>query len=318
MNRTNRIDVNECAQFIQTHDNFLLITHRRPDGDTLGSAGALCLALRSIGKTAFLIKNSETIDKYAEYVADLEADENYKPDTIVSVDMAAETMFPKNFEAETIHLCIDHHVSNTFYAEKVLLNENKAACGELVFEVCEAIGAKIDKRCAELLYIAITTDTGCFQYLNTSPDTLRTAARLMEIGADCGTIVSTFFRKISRARMKLEAMIYESIRSYKDGEINIVIISKAMIEAAEAGENDCDDLAGIAGRVEGSKCSVTIKEVDENSCKVSVRSGKDVNAGEVCAKFGGGGHPMAAGCFMKYSTEKSRELLVEAILEAWN
>ncbi len=313
-----RINVSECAEFLKSHDKYLLVTHRRPDGDTLGSAGALCLALRSIGKTAFLYKNTETINKYASYVEDLEANEDYKADVIVTVDMAADTMYPKDFDAETIHLCIDHHGSNTFYAEKTLLNENKAACGEVVLEVCEALGAEIDVRCAELIYIAITTDTGCFQYLNTTPETMRSAAKLMEIGVDFGTIISKFFRKISRARMKLESAIYNNIKSYKDGEVNIIIITKAMIAEAGASDDDCDDLAGIASRVEGSKCSVTIKEIDENSCKVSVRSGKELNSSKVCARFGGGGHPMAAGCKMEFSCEKSRELLVEAILEEWN
>ena len=313
----NRIGVQECALFLRQHDGYLIMTHLRPDGDTLGSAAALCLLLRRMGKTAWLMENPDITPKYTAFVGDLIAPADYTADTLLAVDLAAETMFPRGFTGGNIALCIDHHGSNSFYAERTLVKPEKAACGEILVELAEKLGCGMDKRIANLLYIAISTDTGCFLYRNTTADTHRAAAAVIDAGADYGNLNKLLFRTMSEARMKLEGMIYAGMRRYKNGQVNVAVITLDMMQQAGATENDCDDLASLAGRAEGSRCSVTIREVAPGRSKVSLRSNEEVNASDVCARFGGGGHPMAAGCAKNCSPEEAREKLVAAILEDW-
>lgn len=313
----NRITVKECADFLSRHDNYLIMTHRRPDGDTLGSAGALCLLLRRMGKSAYLMENSEITPKYAAFVGELIAPAGITAQTLIAVDLAAETMFPLGFAGGSIELCVDHHGSNSFYANRTLVKPEKAACGEIILELAQELGCGMDSRIANLLYIAISTDTGCFLYRNTTADTHRAAAAVMEAGANYGDLNKLLFRTMSEARMKLEGMIYAGMRRYKNGEINIATVTLEMMEKSGATENDCDDLASLAGRAEGSLCSATIRETESGRCKISLRSGDAVNSSDVCAQFGGGGHPMAAGCVMNCRPEEAREKLVAAIIGAW-
>ena len=197
------------------------------------------------------------------------------------------------------------------------MKPEKAACGEIILELAQELGCGMDRQIADLLYIAISTDTGCFLYRNTTADTHRAAAAVMDAGANYGDLNKLLFRTMSEARMKLEGMIYSGIRRYKDGKINVAVITLDMMEKSGATENDCDDLAALAGRLEGSRCSATIREEAPGVSKISLRSNEEVNSSAVCALFGGGGHPMAAGCRMDCPPEEAREKLVAAIIGAW-
>lgn len=306
----------ECSQLLLSKNNILIITHTNPDGDTLCSAAALCSALRRAGKRANLFRNPAVTTKYMLHVEKYFAPKSFKPKYIVSVDVATEKMFAEGFDG-AIDLCIDHHPTNSHYAKKELVCPDKAACGEIVLAVIKEMCGGITQEEADLLYIAVTTDTGCFQYLNTNAATFRAAAELLEYGADTGMVNVKFFRKASRARLKLEGMIYSTMGFYRDGKISVAIITKEMLRQAGAGEEDCDDLAGLAGRAEGASVNITIRERDNGSSKVSVRSGRDVSSSDICAVFGGGGHAMAAGCTIDCPPEKARDMLLAVIDEVW-
>lgn len=306
----------ECSQLLLSKNNILIITHTNPDGDTLCSAAALCSALRRAGKRANLFRNPAVTSKYMPHVEKYFAPKSFKPKYIVSVDVATEKMFADGFDG-AIDLCIDHHPTNSHYAKKELVCPDKAACGEIVLAVIKEMCGGITQEEADLLYIAVTTDTGCFQYLNTNAATFRTAAELLEYGADNGMVNVKFFRKVSRARLKLEGMIYSNMGFYREGKIAVAIITKEMLRQAGAGEEDCDDLAGLAGRAEGTSVNITIRERDNGSSKVSVRTGRDVSSSDICAVFGGGGHAMAAGCTIDCPPEKARDMLLAVIDEVW-
>lgn len=306
----------ECSQLLLSKNNILIITHTNPDGDTLCSAAALCSALRRAGKRANLFRNPAVTTKYMPHVEKYFAPKSFKSKYIVSVDVATEKMFAEGFDG-AIDLCIDHHPTNSHYAKKELVCPNKAACGEIVLAVIKEMCGGITQEEADLLYIAVTTDTGCFQYLNTNAATFRAAAELLEYGADTGMVNVKFFRKASRARLKLEGMIYSTMGFYRDGKISVAIITKEMLRQAGAGEEDCDDLAGLAGRAEGASVNITIRERDNGSSKVSVRTGRDVSSSDICAVFGGGGHAMAAGCTIDCPPEKARDMLLAVIDEVW-
>lgn len=310
------MEYREFAQHLLQRDDFLILSHIRPDGDTLGSGSALCSALRRMGKTAYIIRNPELTERYEPYVAPFFAPDGFAPACVVAVDIATPGLFPKNFSG-TVDFCIDHHPSNSGYAGETLLHAEKSACGEAVLELIETMTGHVTQAEANLLYIAVTTDTGCFQYANTNAATLRAAARLLELGADNREISLRFFRKISQARMALEGMIYSGMRFFRDGKIAIAVITREMLAAANATEDDCDDLAGLAGKAEHSIVSVTIRELETGESKVSVRSNPEVDSCAICAVYGGGGHKMAAGCTLACPPEAAVEKILSAIEQIW-
>lgn len=305
-----------CADYLRKEDNYLILSHKNPDGDTMGSCAALCSALRRIGKTAYLYPNADVIKKMRPYVEKFYAGDDFVAERIISVDVAAEGLFAAGFEG-SVDLCIDHHPSNSRYAKKLLLKAEKASCGEIIMELVKQLCGDITKEEADLLYIAVSTDTGCFMYANTRPDTHRAAAKLMEYGADCMVINQIFFKKKSAARLRLEGMVFSSMSFYRDGEIAVVKITRDMLNKAGATEDDLDDIAGLAGMAEKSLVNITIREKSDGSSKVSLRSGKEVNSSRICAVFGGGGHDMAAGCTISSAPDKAEKMLLEVINEVW-
>lgn len=309
----------ETAAFLREHDNYCILTHRRPDGDTIGSSAALCLALRALGKTAWLLRNPQFTPRFAAVLDGLVCEDVPDEATIVSVDVAAPDLLPIGREglAAQVQLVIDHHARSSVSAEHRLVEAERAACGEIIFGLLELLGVSVDVPMAEAIYIAISTDTGCFQYSNTNAATLRAAARLLELGADNHKISQEFFRKISRARMALEGMIYSGMRFFRDGKISIAVITQAMLDQAGATEDDCDDLAGLAGKAERSVVSVTIRELDTGESKISVRSNPEVDSCAICAVYGGGGHKMAAGCTIDCPPEEAVENILRAIDQVW-
>lgn len=308
------MNLKDCAKYLSERDHILLVTHKNPDGDTLGSAAALCSALRRKGKTAWLYPNAETTKKFLPYVEAYFAPSDFAPACTVSVDVATDQMFAHGF-AGKIDLCIDHHPTNSHYAKKELIWADRAACGEIVLELVKTLCGKPNREEADLLYLAVTTDCGCFQYANTNARTLRAAAELLEAGADYRTLNLRFFRKVSAARMRLEGMIYSSMGFYHGGRVTIALVTREMLREAGAVEDDLDDLANLAGRAEESILSITVREREDGSSRVSVRSNPEISSSELCAVFGGGGHAMAAGCTIQAPPEKAREMLLAVVDE---
>lgn len=306
------LTASECAAWLDAHDGYLIISHRRPDGDTLCSGAALCSALRRRGKAARCIKNREMTDTYRPLVAPFLAEEGTPaPSTPVTVDVASEGLFPDGVSTP-IALAIDHHPSNSRFADNLCLAAERSSCGELVLDIIKALCGDVTAEEANLLYAAVSTDTGCFQYSNTNATTLRAAAELIDLGADNSALNTALFRTMTRARMALEGKMLSGMRYFKDGKISVNIITQAMMDECGAGENDCDDLAGLAGKAKGSVISLTIREVPEGS-KVSARCKPGINVSDICAVYGGGGHAMAAGVTLSCGVEEALSLMLKAI-----
>jgi phosphoesterase RecJ-like protein len=310
--------IRETAHWLNQHDHFLILTHRRPDGDTLGCAAGLAQGLRNAGKTAFILHNPETTARYLPYVKTYWAPEGYAPAHIIAVDIASEDLFPLNGKEYLgrVALCIDHHPSNTQYAAQTCLNAEKASCGEIVYALLLALVGGISADIAAALYVAVSTDTGCFAYVNTNADTLRAAADLTDAGAPIGDINRALFRTKAKSRVLLEAMIITNMEFYHDGAVAVVIITRDMMRRAGAGENEMDDVAAIPGAIEGVIAGITIRELTgPGDSKVSVRTTPLVNANALCAHFGGGGHATAAGFSLDASVEETKRRLLEALDE---
>ena len=309
------LTLNECAELLRANDHICLLTHKRPDGDTLGCAAALCSALRRMGKKAALYRHPDITETYAPLMAPYlytEGERGY----VVACDVADITMVPDSWQGD-VDLAIDHHPKNPGYAKATLLNGDKASCGEIIMELIELLCGDLTPEEAKLLYIAVSTDSGCFCYGNTKADTLRAAAHLIDCGANNGELNKAFFRSYSPGRIRLEGLIFANLQSFRANTVNIAVVTLDMMRQAGATEDDCEDLASLPGRVRGSRVNILVRELSEGKCKVSVRTGGEVNAAELCARFGGGGHAMAAGCTLNADPEIAALLMQAALNEAW-
>ena len=311
-----KMNTERCAKLLLTHENILIVTHKNPDGDTCGSAAALCSALKRGGRRAWLFPNPQIGRKLLPYCEKYFAPADFKPKYIVSVDVADQKLFCQGFTGN-VDLCIDHHPSNTRFAAESFVMGEKASCAQIVLDVITCINADLTPEEATLLYIGLSTDTGCFQYNNTDADAFSAAAELVRAGADIMNVNTVFFRKVTAARIKLESLVYDSIRFYRDGKIAVALVTLKMLRETGAVEDDLDDLAGLAGRCEGSLVNITVREKEDGTCRVSVRSIPGVDSSAICAVFGGGGHAMAAGCTVSGTPERVCELLVGVVEEVW-
>ena len=304
-----------AAQWLLDHDGYLILTHVRPDGDTVGCAAALCTALREQGKTAWVLPNPETTAIFTPYLEGLLAPEGYQPQTVVSVDMAARGLFPENAQCylEKVDLAFDHHPSQEFFAQNTCLDAQRAACGELMFDVIRQWGP-VSQAVALPLYVAVSTDTGCFVYSNTSPATHAVAAALLATGIDFYPINRRHFRTRSFKRLQLESLLTAGMERLDDGQLAIVTLTLDMIAQVGAKEEDLDDISAFVGGVEGVHTGVTIRELRPGVCKISLRTEPgELNASAVCGKLGGGGHAAAAGATVEGDPAYTRQVLVQAI-----
>ena len=305
----------QAAAFLRDRDNYLILTHVRPDGDTIGCAAALCRALRQTGKTAHVLYNGEATSLFTPYVEGLLAPEGYEPDTVVSVDIAARGLFPDNARQylERVDLAIDHHPSQEFFARETCLDAGRAACGELLYDIVRQLGP-VTPEIGMALYVAVSTDCGCFVYSNTTAATHRVAADLMESGFDPYPVNRRHFRTKSFKRLKLESMLTEGMELRDGGETALVFLTLDMLARLGTDERDIEDISAFVGQVEGVKNGVTLRELRPGVCKLSLRTDPgDLNASAVCALLGGGGHAAAAGATVEGTMEQARAAVLEAM-----
>lgn len=306
---------NECAAWLLGHDNYVILTHRRPDGDTIGSAAALCLGLRQLGKTAHVLENREATTVVGRILTGITTAHVRDEDTVISVDMASESMAPR----EVIPLLarcalrIDHHGTGISYTPRELVDAGAAACGDIIYDVLMTMGVRMDQEIARALYIAVSTDTGCFRYANTNAHAYQVAAACAATGADLYPLTQALFDTNSLGKLKLQGWMVENARIFADGRAAVCAIPRAVEDTVSR-----DDLEGIPGflrSIEGVKISATIRETEEGA-KMSVRAVPGYDAALICGQFGGGGHKGAAGANTEMSLRDLEEAAVRA-LEAY-
>ena len=302
------LTVPQTAALLRTFDNILILTHVRPDGDTVGCAAALCAGLRSLGKAAFLLPNPELTDTTAPYFRPYEAPEGFTPDKVVSTDIATVGLFPENARpyAERVDLAIDHHPSFESFGRENIVRPEAAACGELIYDILSDLGP-ITPEMALPLYVAISTDTGGFIYSNVTAATHRAAAALMDTGIDYRAVNKLFFQTKSRVRMQLEAAMLAEAKFYDSNRTAVLSVPRSLLEKFHATESDAEDLSALGPQIQGVDCAVTMRELGDGVWKFSLRTGERVNATEVCRLLGGGGHARAAGATLEGVTQAEAE-----------
>lgn len=301
------------ARALAAIDRAVILTHRRPDGDTVGCASALCLGLRQLGKRAFVLENPELTGKYRAYLENLTCSAIEAGGSVIAVDVAAEDMFPKGIAlSRPVDFAIDHHGTNPGYALHSLIRPDRAACGEIVYDLLREMDVRISGKIAEALYVAVSTDTGCFRYSNVTANTLRVAAELLEAGVDAYAVNRKMFELKRFARLQLESYLTGHIRFYAGGRIGVCLIPADLRERLGLTEEDVDDISGFARVIEGVELAAMLRQLP-GSVKLSLRSGRVFDAGAICKKLGGGGHFSAAGASLCADLAEAERQLLEAI-----
>ncbi len=307
--------LNEAADFLRGADHIVILSHQFPDGDTLGSSTALCRGLQKLGKHAMVRCSDEIGPKY-EYLFEGMPSEDFTPETVVAVDIADLALLGEPLNSlygDKIDLCIDHHPSNSCYAVRCCIDPKAAATCEMIYAVLKLLDVEIDKAIAACLYTGITTDTGCFKYTNVTPTTYRIAADLVETGMNAPKINREMFDTKSLAHMEMERRVIDTMEYFYDNRVAVIVITQKMIEETGAKEDDMEGLSSIPRQVKGVLIGVSIREKAAGGYKISLRAQHPVNASQICAEFGGGGHAGAAGCTFDTTLEEARAQMLRAI-----
>ena len=311
--------INEIAKKILSFESVLIFSHNRPDGDTLGSAFAVKLALEKIGKRVCITCASPIPEKYSIFKESKsvklpqEVQESYS--CHLAVDCSTENMigdayglFIKNKNTFNI----DHHDSNTKYASYNFV-EDKASCCEIIYDFIKAVGVEIDEDIANSVLLGTVTDTGNFMHSNTTENTLAVASELVGKGANLHAISYAMFKNQKIERAKLYANTINNIRFFEDGKIAIISIFKSDFEKFYATQDMTEGFIDFPLSIEGVEVAVSIMESKQNCYKVSFRSKGKINVNEVASSFGGGGHVLASGCVVCGFYEDVKEKIIRAI-----
>ncbi len=309
------IDAQTAAGLLRAAENILIITHIRPDGDAAGSGCALCLGLRALGKTAYLASNPPSMARYDRLMTPYFAPDGFVPGFVAAVDTASAGQFPPGWEhmAARCDLAIDHHGTNSGYAAHTLLDDHAAAAGELVYLVLQALGAAVTPDVAEALYTALATDTNGFRTAGTTGRTLQIAGALHDAGFDVFGLTRRLFETKSRSRLALEAALFSEMRFPADG-VCVMTLPLDTIRFCGADEDDMDKLSTLTMTPAGVWAGVLLRELQDGTWKLSLRTDGSVHAGAVMRAVGGGGHPDAAGAVRPGPPEALEAAILEALL----
>ena len=291
--------IQELSLKLKKEKSVAIFCHIRPDGDTLGSALALFHALNNLGIKAkvfcddtvpsrfFFLKSASLVENTfsGEYSAMLAID---------CADISRLGSFYDEFSKHKNTYSIDHHVSNTRYAKENLVIDNASNC-ENILALIESLGVQIDEEIANLLAMGIMTDTGNFRHKNVTPNTLSSASKLVEKGADLNTIYFHMFSKQSKARAKLFGQAMSKIRYFLDDRLAVASVFEKDIISSGARPDETEGFIDFIMGIDTVEVGACILEIGKDKYKISFRS-KGTNVNEVASTFGGGGHMLASGC----------------------
>lgn len=311
------ITIEEAAALLSAAEDILIVTHVRPDGDTAGSACALCLGLRALGKTAYLAENPPSMRRYEKYMTPYFAPPGFRPGLVAAVDIAGEGQFPPGSEGLSARcdIAIDHHGTNTGYAGALLLDDHAAAAGELVYLTLRAMGVSLTPDIAEALYIALATDTNGFRTAGTTGRTLTIAGALRDAGFDAFALTRALFETKTAPRLRLEAYLFGSMRFPMPG-VCVMTLPYAVITELGVTEDDMDKLSVLTTVPEGTAAGLMLRELQDGTWKISLRTDGRVHAGHVLRALGGGGHPDAGGVVLAGEAAELENAVLTALRSA--
>ncbi len=313
-------EIADIVEAIRTRQRFVISSHARPDGDSIGSQLAMAFALRALGKNVTIVNKDTPPSSLMPFPG---------VDTIVIADRVSDP-----FDAAIVMECsdlerpgvagldrfflinIDHHPGNTGYGRINWFDASAAACAEMVFDLVVALGVPVTQDIATHVYLAILTDTGSFHYSGISPRTFDICRKALEAGVDPVLTARHVFHSNSMGRLKLFGAVLNAMTVDRTGRVAALSVDHAMTEAAGGTYEDTEGLVNMPLTVKSIIAVVFFKQSEGDEYRVSLRSQGDIDVGGVAKQFGGGGHKNAAGCTVRGTLDTLRELFVGKIQQA--
>lgn len=311
------LTLKQTAAFLKKHNNYIILTHASPDGDTLGSAYALYYALNEIGKVACVLCPDIIPQKYGYFArkTDHVPREN---STVIAVDVADKKLLGalKEDFGDCVDLCIDHHISNTRFAKNLYLDDDAAAAAECMYELICQMKVNINDVTAKAIYTGLATDTGCFKYSNVTDKTHLIAAALYEYNIDAAEINRLMFDTKSKNLIELERMVLDTAQFHFDDRCMFLCVTAEMQEKTGCSGTELEGIAVISRSVEGVLAGITLKQTGAEEFKVSLRTYPPLDASAICKVLGGGGHKAAAGALIKGDLQSAKQKVLQAVESA--
>lgn len=314
MNKATNITLDAAAQFLLDNDDFLILSHANPDGDTCGCAYGLCGALQRVGKRARIACSDPLSERFA-FLREAIETQDFDEKTVVSVDVADKSLLGDLEEkyGDIVDLALDHHVSHRSFGKRIFVDDSAAAACEIIYDLVLLLGeGALDEKVAKCLYTGIATDTGCFKFGNTTRATHEKAGKLMEYGFDAADLNYVLFDMKTKARIELERYVFENIEFFAEDKGAIIALSKEILDSVDV--EDINGISALPRQIQGVEVGVVLKE-KKDGWKASLRS-NNVNVQEICGLFGGGGHIRAAGCTVKGALDEVKKQIIKAVTDA--
>ncbi|WP_312908842.1 DHH family phosphoesterase [Tissierella praeacuta] len=304
---------------IKESERIYIVSHVQPDGDNIGSILALWMAIKKIKDKVFILKTDDIPSDFLflPNVNEIkEFNDEGKIDMFIALDTSDENRLGKNKEllnkAKTI-INIDHHISNTNFGHINIVDSNAAATGELVYNLIKKMNIPMDKDIASCIYTAISSDTGSFMYDNTSAETHRIIAELIDIGIDKSNININLYQNKSLERTMLFIKSLETLRLYFNNNVALIKVTQDMLNKANAKMEDTEGIVSFIREIAPVEVGIILKEFKENEIKVSMRSKRFIDVSAICASFNGGGHIRAAGCTINSPMDIAEKLILDEL-----
>lgn len=314
MNSCMDFSLKDTIEFLKKNDNFLILTHTSPDGDTLGAGYALYYGLKQLGKHAEVVCPDVIPQEYAYFLCETDHISR-EGATLIAVDVADRRLLGalEDDFGGIIELNIDHHISNTRYAKALYLDADASATCEIVYEILLGLKVKLNDIIAKAIYTGISTDTGCFKYSCVTARTHKIAAALYEYNIEADVINKVMFDTKSKALLALERMVLDTAEYHFDDKCMMVTVTANMLKETGCKGTQLEGITNISRSVDGVKAGITIKQTEDDTYKVSLRTYEPLNASEICKALGGGGHKNAAAVILKGSLQEIKAKILDAI-----
>ncbi len=312
--------LSQVVELIENKQNFGITTHVRPDGDGIASSLGLCWLLRSLGKDAEVIVRDIIPTSYrqlpgAEHIRQTnEIDRDYDAVFIIECSDIARPGLTNLENSFTVN--IDHHATSNYFGTINWIDSTASAVGEMIYNLCKAIGGRITKEIADCVYMALVADTGSFHYPNTTDRTLKVASELVKVGVKPAEISEAIYNSYSWSRIELMRHVLGTVKRSENGKVAAMRHSILMTETTDSSEGDNYGFVNIPLMAREVEAVVYMREVQPNAYRVSLRSKGDINVAKISEKFGGGGHKNAAGCKVIGNWDDRENELVKTISEA--
>lgn len=312
--------LSQVVELIENKQKFAITTHIKPDGDGIGSSLGLCWLLNSLGKSAEVVVRGDIPSAYrnlpgADQIRDIEKiDQQY--DAVFVIECSdLERPGIAGLENEfTVN--IDHHATSGHFGTVNWIDSTASAVGEMIYNLCKAIGGRVTKEIAECVYMALVTDTGSFHFSNTTDRTLKVASELIKAGASPAGVSEAVYNNYPWSRIELMRQVLDTVRRDESGKVASLRQTLKMREIAGAVDGDNNGFVNIPLAAREILAVVYMREIGEDNYRVSLRSKGDINVAKVAEKFGGGGHRNASGLQIKGKWDAKESELVEAVREA--